>query len=192
MGTDIECSEEVVGGEIGVGATRGYRCAAGVRRHHQVGGAQQLGMYRRLVLKDVEPGGSDGAVLEACANAPSSTMPPRATLTSVAVRFIRASCGAPIRWRTSALYGSTRMTWSSGLFEGVRMAGHGKANISAFCRSGHRAAINAFALSSMLCPSFPTFLWSPNRTWHKNLPHWVYIGSIAGCLRGGLGSQALL
>ena len=43
----------------------------------------------------------------AFASAASSTMPPRATLVSVAVGFISASSAAPIAWCDSFEYGMT-------------------------------------------------------------------------------------
>ncbi len=58
------------------------------------------------------PAAASGPSRNARASAASSTMPPRAMLTSVAPGFIRASCAAPIRWCVCAEYGSTSTTWS--------------------------------------------------------------------------------
>ena len=70
-----------------------------MRRQDHIRQRQEVGMQRRLVFKHIQTGRRDAACSRnAAISAASSTMPPRAMLTSVAVGFISASSAAPIVW----------------------------------------------------------------------------------------------
>jgi isoquinoline 1-oxidoreductase beta subunit len=107
-----ERCDQVVGRQVGHRAARGHGGAGDVRREHDVGHRSAGRVHRGSPSNTSSPAAAMRA-RSACASAASSTMPPRATLVSVAVGFICASSAAPMAWWLAAEYGTTSTRWSA-------------------------------------------------------------------------------
>ena len=107
MRAEAECSDQVVGGQVGHAEARAQGGTGNVRRERDVLSVEQCRMHFRLALVHIQAGRKDALVRQRLRQRGVINDAAAREMTSVAVGFICASSAAPMAWWLSLEYGST-------------------------------------------------------------------------------------